>query len=80
MTDEMKSKIYDIIKWAVITVSPALVAFITGLGELYGFNAAVITGTISLTTAFIGACLQISSKSYHKAQAQKNAQDQAEVK
>lgn len=61
---EMSNKTYDTIKWVVITVSPALVALITGLGELYEFNSALITGTISLFTAFVGAVLQISSKTY----------------
>lgn len=68
---QMSNKVYDIIKWAVVIASPALVTFITGLGELYGFNSALITGTISLITALVGTCLQISSSAYKKAQENK---------
>lgn len=61
---EITNKMYDVIKWLVVIVSPALVALITGLGQLYGFNSELITGTISLVTVFVGAILQISSATY----------------
>lgn len=61
---EMNNKVYDILKWVIIIVSPALITLITTLGELYGFESAVICGTISALTVFAGAVLQISSATY----------------
>lgn len=60
----MSNKLYDILKWIVITLSPALIALITGLGMLYGFDASIITGTIALITTFIGALIGVSSIKY----------------
>lgn len=61
---EMSNKVYDILKWVIVIVSPALITLITTLGELYGFESAVICGTISAITVFAGAVLQISSATY----------------
>lgn len=63
---KISNKLYDILKWIVITVSPALIAFITGLGALYGFPTEIITGTIALVTAFVGALIGVSSIAYHR--------------
>lgn len=62
----MSNRIYDVIKWFCLTVSPALCSLIAGLGVLYNFDSAIIVGTISLITAFIGAIIGISSVSYAK--------------
>lgn len=61
---EISNKVYDILKWVIVIVSPALITLITTLGELYGFESAVICGTISAITVFAGAVLQISSATY----------------
>lgn len=61
---KMNNKVYDILKWIIVIVSPALITLITTLGELYGFESAVICGTISALTVFAGAVLQISSATY----------------
>lgn len=66
----MTDKMYDILKWIIVIVSPALITLITTLGELYGFESAVICGTISALTVFAGAVLQISSANYKKTQTQ----------
>lgn len=63
---KISNKVYNVLKWIVITVSPALCAMITGFGVLYGFDSAIIVGTISLITTFIGAIIGISSISYAK--------------
>lgn len=62
----MNNKVYDILKWICITVSPALATLITGLGVLYGFDSQIIVGTITLLTTFVGAIIGISSISYQK--------------
>lgn len=63
---KMTNETYDFIKWLVVIVSPALIVLLTGLGELYGFETTVLTGTIALVTAFVGTILQISTKNYNK--------------
>ena len=63
---KMNNKVYDVLKWAVITGSPALCALITGLGLLYGFQTEIIVGTITLVTAFVGTVIGISSVNYKK--------------
>lgn len=63
---KMSNNLYNILKWIVITVSPALCAMITGFGVLYGFDSAIIVGTISLITTFVGAIIGISSINYSK--------------
>ena len=60
-------KWYDILKWIVITVSPALCVLITGLGLLYHFDSAIITGTISLITTFVGTLIGVSAIQYKNA-------------
>lgn len=64
------NKVYDILKWVVITVSPALCVLITGLGLLYGFDTAIITGTISLVTTFVGTLIGVSAVQYAKSKAE----------
>lgn len=63
---KLSNKVYDILKFLVIKVSPASIALITGLGLLYGFQTEIITGTISLVTVFIAAIMGISTKSYNE--------------
>ena len=60
------NKVYDIPKWIVITVSPALCTLITGFGLLYHFDSAIITGTISLLTTFVGTLIGVSAVQYAK--------------
>lgn len=63
---KLPNKVYDILKWVLLTVIAPLIALITGLGELYGFETTVIVGTISLIATFLGAILGISNVSYRK--------------
>ena len=45
---------------------PLPIALITGLGELYNFDATLIVGTISLIATFLGALLGVSNYNYQK--------------
>ncbi len=73
------NKLYDVLKWIVITVSPALCTLITGLGLLYGFDSSIIVGTITLLTTFVGALVGISAVQYNKTvNAYVEAQDKVE--
>ena len=60
------NKVYDVLKWIVITVSPALCTLITGLGLLYGFDSAIIVGTLTLITTFVGTLIGVSAVQYNK--------------
>lgn len=61
----LPDKIYNVLKWILITVVPALNALIVGLGLLYGFSTEVIVGTISLLATFVGALIGVSTKAYN---------------
>lgn len=58
--------LYNIAKWLLITVVPATIFLINGLGSLYNFDPSLITGTISLVAATFGAVLGISTINYNK--------------
>lgn len=61
----LPSKVYNVLKWILITVVPALIALITGLGALYNFDTQIITGTIALFATFFGVILGISNINYY---------------
>lgn len=63
---KMTNEQYDIAKWIVQVVAPALVTLITGLGALGGYDVKVITGVIALLTTFAGTVLGISNINYNK--------------
>lgn len=61
----INDKVYDVLKWIILIVSPALVTLVTTLGGLYGFETNLITGTIAAITTFAGVILKISSDNYY---------------
>lgn len=64
---KLNNKTYDIIKWVVMIVLPAISALYVGLGGIWGWPyIEQVAGTISCITVFLGALLGISSASYKK--------------
>lgn len=64
---KLRNKTYDIIKWVVMIVLPALSALYVGLGGIWDWPyIEQVAGTISCITVFLGALLGISSASYKK--------------
>lgn len=63
---QMTNKVYDILKYILLIVVPAVIALIEGLGLLYHFDTTLIIGTISLIATFLGSILKISSDNYSK--------------
>lgn len=64
---KMSNKLYDILKWIVMILLPALAALYSGLAGYWGFPyVEQIVGSISVVTAFLGALLQISNANYRK--------------
>lgn len=62
----LNNKSYDMLKWFVLIVLPAVSVLVQGLGDLYGYSSSeVYVSTINLFTVFVGTILQISSKKYH---------------
>lgn len=62
----LNNKLFTILKWILATAVAPTIALITGLSELYNFDATLIVGTISLVATFLGALLGISSINYSK--------------
>lgn len=65
---KLSNKTYDILKWVLLKVVPALIILITTLGKIYNFEE--IANTINLTIGafalFFSTILGISSKNYYK--------------
>lgn len=64
----LNSKVYDILKWLCIIVSPAVCTLLVTLNSLWGWELPIeaITGTITGVTTFIGVIIGISSYTYNK--------------
>lgn len=65
----MTNKTYNVIKWVVLTVLPALSALVGVLGKAYGWDGtdlAVIT--LNAVTVFLGAITGYSAVTYNKQQ------------
>lgn len=63
---KFKDKVYDAIKWVLLTAVSPTVALIVGLGKLYNFDTTLIVGTITLLATFLGALTGISCYNYKK--------------
>ena len=64
----LPNKVYDILKFIVQIVLPALGTLYFTLSQIWGFPLGEeIVGTISAVTVFLGVCLGISTYKYNKA-------------
>ena len=63
---KLKNEVYDILKWCLLTLEPALITLIATLGTIYKFDTEVILLTIGAISTFLGAILGISSVKYNK--------------
>ena len=65
---KMSNKIYDILKWAVVIVLPAIGTAYFTLSTIWGFPfGEQVVGTISVVEVFMGTVLQVSNANYKKA-------------
>ena len=66
-TMKLNNKVYDILKWLVIIVMPAVATLYAALAAVWAWPYAdeVVT-TITAVDTFIGAVLCISTAQYHK--------------
>lgn len=63
----MSNKLYDVLKWVVMIVLPAISTLYVALAGIWGWPYAdEAAGTISAITAFMGAVLMFSTAQYNK--------------
>lgn len=63
----MSNRCYDIMKWVVMIVLPAISTLYFALSSIWGWPyAEEVVGTIAAVTTFLGALLGISSVQYNK--------------
>ena len=64
---KLPDKIYDILKWIVVLVLPAIGSLYFGLAGIWGFPyGEEVVGTITVLETFLGAILGISTVQYNK--------------
>lgn len=62
----LPDKAYNTLKWLLLTVVPALITLISGLGTIYGYDTTQITAVIGIIATFIGTLVGISNVNYTK--------------
>lgn len=64
---KLTNKVYDVLKWICIVVSPATCTLLVTLNALWGWELPIeaITGTITGITTFIGVLIGISNVKYN---------------
>jgi hypothetical protein len=63
----INSKVYDVLKWVVMIVLPAIATAYAGLGVVWGLPyVEQITQTIVVVELFAGALLGVSTHAYNK--------------
>ena len=69
MTMQLPNKVYDILKWIVMIVIPALATAYVGLAAIWGFPYAdEVAKTAAVICTLLGALLGISTAQYNKEQ------------
>lgn len=65
---KLNNKLYDVLKWICMIVSPALCTLLVTLASLWGWAIPIeaIVGTITAVTTFVGVLIGISTHNYNK--------------
>ena len=64
---KLNNKVYDIMKWVVMIVLPAVAALYAALAPVWGWpRPDDVVLTLNAVTAFAGAILGISTAQYNK--------------
>jgi len=62
----LPDKIYNFLKWFLITFIPALIVLISTLGVIYNFDTEIITLTIGAIATFLATIIGLSNYHYNK--------------
>ena len=64
----LKDSVYDILKWVVVIVLPAVATLYAALAAVWGwpYSEQIVT-TINAVDTFLGAVLCVSTANYNKA-------------
>lgn len=66
---KLNDKLYDILKWVVMIVIPAVTTAYVGLAAIWGFPfAEEVAKTSSVICALLGALLGISTAEYRRSE------------
>ena len=66
---KLKNEVYDVLKWVVMIVIPALTTAYVGLAAIWGFPYAdEVAKTSAVICTLLGALLGISTAQYNKEQ------------
>ena len=63
---KLSDSTYNILKWILMIVVPALITLISTLGTIYGWDTSTITLTIAAIATFLGVITGISNSNYYK--------------
>lgn len=67
MKVNLKNEVYDVVKWVVTILLPALSAFYAALAVLWGLPAGVeVSGSLGALAVLLGALMNRSTKSYNE--------------
>lgn len=61
----MSNKTYDILKFIALLIVP-VIAFITSLGNAFGYDVSIYVAVLTAVDTFLGALVKILSDNYHK--------------
>ena len=64
----LPNKVYELLKWLCLIVSPAFCTLLVTLSNLWGWQipTEAIVGTITAITTFVGVIIGISNHNYNK--------------
>lgn len=63
---KLPDKVYDVLKWILLTFVPALELYLPELADIYGWDTLTLIKTIAIVAGFLGTILGIGSISYAK--------------
>lgn len=64
---KLKNEIYDVLKWLVLIVLPAISTFYGTVAPLFGwYDPGVVAQVISAVCVLVGAIIGISTAEYNK--------------
>ncbi|KAA9242155.1 MULTISPECIES: phage holin [Aerococcus] len=67
MNFKMSNQTYDVLKWVILIVAPALMTLVSTVGGLYGWaDTELVVAVIGAVTTFAGAITGVSSVKYNE--------------